>query len=112
MTPGDLQKEALKEERQQAIEHRDVLLDTRAILETEAGKRFFKYLFKYFDVAQSAPLHLQGVELHRHLGLTDAGNAIFKLTAEANVSIAASLLAQNEKDRYAKLYEISQIGQS
>jgi hypothetical protein len=45
------------------------------------------------------------------LGFLRAGNSIFKLVAEANAQAAADILAQNEKDRYAKLYAEAQIGQ-
>lgn len=101
-----------QEEISEAIEHRDVLLDVRAILATPSGKNFFKYLFKSLDVVELPEIGLEGNLLMERLGFLRAGNSIFKLVAEANAEMAATLLAQTEKDRYAKIYADAQIGQS
>ncbi len=101
-----------KEEIQERIEHRDVLMHIRAILTTGSGLSFFKYLFKNFDVAELPESGLEGNLLYERIGVLRAGNAIFKLVSEANAEIAANLLAQNEKERYAKLYADAQIGTS
>ena len=55
---------------------------------------------------------MEGNFLHDKLGFLRAGNSIYKLVAEANAEMAATILAENEKERYAKLYEESQIGQN
>ena len=93
-----------EEERREAIEHRDALLDIRAVLVTTSGRNFFKYLFKHLEVGEVPELGLEGNILHDKLGFLRAGNAIYKLTAEANAEIAGSLLAENEREKNAKLY--------
>lgn len=99
-----------QEEISEAIEHRDVLLDIRAILAISSGRNFFKYLFKHLEVTELPPLGLEGSLLMDKLGFLRAGNSIFKLVSEADAQAAASILAANEKERYAKLYAESQIG--
>lgn len=103
--------ELSQEEISEAIEHRDCLLDVRAILATTSGRNFFKYLFKHLEVNELPEIGLEGNFLMDKLGFLRAGNSIFKLIAEADAQVAANLLAQNEKDRYAKLYAEAQIGQ-
>lgn len=98
------------DEIKEAIEHRDVLLDLRAIIATSSGKNFLKYLFKHLEVGELPQLGLDGSMLMDKLGFLRAGNSIFKLVAEANAEVAGALLAQIEKDRYAQLYADSQIG--
>ncbi len=100
------------EARIEAIEHSDVLLAIRAVLKTESGKKLFKYLFKQFLVIDQPPVGLKDYALYEYWGFLRAGKSIFKLTAQADAEIAASLLAQNEKDSYAKLYKDAKIGQS
>lgn len=100
-----------QEELKEALEHRDVILAVRAILATASGMNYFKYLFKYFDVAQMPQRGLEGNELHDTLGFMRAGNSIFKLVAEANADSASSLLAMIEKERYAELVKDAQAGQ-
>lgn len=92
-----------QEEVTEAAEHRDAKLDVRAILGSQPGRRFFKYLFKYYNPIELPPLGLEGNILHEGLGQLRAYNEIFKLVAEADPSTAALLLAENEKERYAKL---------
>lgn len=93
-----------KEEFRERAEHRDAILDIRAMLNSESGRRFFKYLFKNFDVGSLPERGMDGEILHEYLGFLRAGNSIFKLASEANVEIAAQLLAKIEKERYADLY--------
>ncbi len=95
----------------EATEHRDIILAVRAILATPSGMNYFKYLFKYFDVAQMPELGLEGLALHDRLGFMRAGNSIFKLVSEANFEAAASLLAMIEKERYEQLVKEAQTGQ-
>lgn len=101
-----------EEERQEALEHRDIILDVRAVLVTSSGQNLFKYLFKHFGITDLPELGLEGQILFEKLGFLRAGNSIFKLVAEANAETAATLLATTEKERYAKLYSDAQIGQS
>lgn len=107
MNPPVLSQEEISER----IEHRDALLHIRAILATDSGRQFFKYLFKQFEVTELPELGLEGNLHYEKLGFLRAGNSIFKLVAEADAHAAANLLAQNEKDRYVKLYAEAQIGQ-
>lgn len=99
-----------QEEVAEAVEHRDVLLNIRAILATNSGRDFFKYLFKHLEVCELPPVGLTGELLMDKLGSLRVGNQIFKLVAEADAQVAANILAITEKERYAKLYAESQIG--
>ncbi len=101
-----------EEEIREAIEHRDVLLDIRAILATASGKNFFKYLFKALDVCELPEPGLDNDFLRDQLGFLRSGNAIFKLVSEANPEVAGFLLAQKEKDAHAKLYADAQTGEN
>ena len=93
---------------QEAIEHRDILLDIRLLLSNPAGQRFFKYLFKHFQVGELPEMGLDGVLLADTLGFLRAGNSVFKLVAEANTEVAGRLLAENEKDKYDRLRKQSE----
>lgn len=103
--------EITQEEYAERIEHRDALLDVRAIVSTSAGIRFFKYLFKSLEVNELPELGLEGNLLHEKMGFLRAGNSIWKLVAEANAQVAANLLAENEKESYEKLVKQFQTGQ-
>ena len=97
-----------KEDQRAAIEHRDVLLDIRAMLSTNSGRKFFKYLFKEFGVGE---LPVQGLEkdlLLESLGFFRAGQSIFALVSQADHTVAAQLMAENEKEKYETLREISE----
>lgn len=104
--------EKTSEEIKEAIEHRDVLLDIRAVLATNEGKRLFKYLFKSFEVGELPPLGMDGPILMDKLGFLRAGNSIFKLAAEGEAGVAGALLAQIEKERYVEIYKDAKIGES
>lgn len=93
-----------QDEVSEALEHRDALLNLRALLKTGPGRNFFKYLFKYFNVTDFPDVGLEGMLLHDMLGKMRAGRSIWQLAAEADPQAAAELLALNEKERYAKLY--------
>jgi hypothetical protein len=93
-----------EEERKEAIEHRDMLLDLRAVLATVSGKRMFGYLFKHLGVCELPELGLTGDLLMDKLGYLRAGNAIFKLVSEADADISGEILAKVEKDKYAQIY--------
>lgn len=96
-----------EEERTEALEHRDALLDIRAMLAENHGKKFFKYLFKHFEIGQLPPVGLEGSILMDKLGSLRAGRALFELVSEADAETAAKLLADIEKDRYEKLVAAS-----
>lgn len=101
-----------EEEIKERIEHRDALLDIRAILATSSGKRFFKYLFKSFEVGQLPPLGMTGDLLMDKIGSLRAGEAFFQIVAEADSEAAGFLLAQIKKEEYEQLYAEVQNGRS
>lgn len=96
-------REMTQEELAEGLEHRDTLLNLRAILATSHGMQFFKYLFKHLEVGELPDVGMEGNLLFEKLGFLRAGNSIWKLAAEANVQAAANLIAANEKERYDKL---------
>jgi hypothetical protein len=95
--------ELSEEERTELLEHRDALLDIRAMLAQDNGPRFFKYLFKHLEVGQLPPLGMEGNLLSDKLGSLRAGRAIFEIVSEADAETAARLLAEIEKEKYAKM---------
>lgn len=95
--------EMSEEERQEAIEHRDVLLDIRSMLVLDSGLKFFKYLFKNLEVGEVPELGVEGNFLHDKLGFLRAGNSIFKLVCEADYEVSAKILAAIEKEKYERL---------
>lgn len=94
-----------REDRENTIEHRDVLLAIASILKKKEGQQIFKYLFKHFEVGETPEVDMKGEHLHGYLGLLRAGNAIFKLASEADSETAASLLAKLEREKYERKYE-------
>jgi hypothetical protein len=100
----DLEKFYNEQDRQEQLEHRDVLLAIGSILQSKEGREIFGYLFKNFDVAEAPEIGLTGEVLHDRLGFIRAGNSIYKLVCEADFDIAASILSKIERDRYVKKY--------
>lgn len=96
-------QEELDQEQKEALEHRDVLLALRAIIQTEHGRKLFKYLFKTLQVNELPAKGLDGDILHDTLGYLRSGREIFKIVAEADADVAAKLMAEIEKDNYAEL---------
>lgn len=92
-------------EREEQLEHRDVLLAMGALLKTNPGIQLFKYLFKTLDVIELPYQGLEGIELHDRLGFLRAGNQIYKLVCEADPEVSANILSQLERDRYERLHE-------
>jgi hypothetical protein len=92
------------EDQKEAVEHRDALLDIRAILKTSSGKNFIKYLFKSLGSAEIPEIGLPSEMLMDKLGFLRAGNSVFKLVSEANAEEAGRILAIVEKERHATLY--------
>jgi len=94
----------MDELQREALEHRDMLMDVRGVLQTSHGQSLFRYLFRHFEVAGLPELGLEGAILHDRLGFLRAGQSIFKLASEANPVLAGQLLAEVEKENYEKLY--------
>lgn len=92
-----------EKERQERLEHRDVLLAIAAIIKTHEGQKLFEYLFKNFEIAALPPRELKGELLHEHLGFLRAGNSIYKLVCEAASESAASIITTTERKRYEEL---------
>lgn len=92
-----------EKERQERLEHQDVLLAIAAVIETKEGKKIFEYLFKNLEVGTLPPINLRGEELHEMLGFLRAGNSIYKLVCEAATESAASILSSLERKRYEEL---------
>lgn len=93
-----------EKDRQERLEHRDVLLAIGAVIKTKEGQQIFEYLFKHFEIAALPPRHETGEILHEHLGFLRAGNSIYKLVCEAASESAASILAKTERKRYDDAY--------
>lgn len=89
-----------QEEVSEALEHRDMLLDVRALLKTPSGRRFVSYLFKYYSPIDLPPEGVDGTLLHEKLGMLRAFNELFKIIAEADFEAAGQLLAEVEKKKH------------
>ena len=105
-----MKRELSPEELIEAKKHQQALEDIRAILSIKPGRSFIKYLFDSLDVGELPALGINGEFLHDRLGFLRAGNAIFKIVAEADQREAGLILAQLEKERYDTLYEESVNG--
>jgi hypothetical protein len=105
-------RELSPDEVKAALEHREVLQDLKSVLASAAGRRLFKYLFKHLEVAELPMMGLEGLLLMDKMGFLRAGNAIFKLAAEADAQAAASILAEKEKELYAQRLAAYEDGQS
>lgn len=103
--------ERTPEELSEALEHRDLLLHVRAVLATVSGRHFFRYIFRHLNIRDLPELGLEGQILFERLGFLRASNAIFEIVAEASPELAGQLIAENEKERYARLYAEAHIGQ-
>lgn len=99
-----MSRDLSEEERKEAIEHRDMLLDLRAVLATVSGKKVFKYLYKHLGVSELPEFGMTGDLLMDRLGYLRAGNAVFKLVSEADAELSGEILAKVEKEKYAQIY--------
>ncbi len=97
------------EEIAEAIEHRDALLAIRAILKSQHGFEFFKYLFKYIGILDLPDIGLEGPIVFEQLGKLRAARSVWKLVAEADPEIAGQILARVEKDEYERIYKQANI---
>lgn len=95
----------LEKERQELLEHRDVLLAIGVLLKQKEGLQLFKYLFKYFNLLELPYKGLEDNELHDNLGFLRAGNAFYKLVCEADFDIAASILSKLEREKYDDIHQ-------
>lgn len=105
MISDNLSKYQENKQRQEELEHRDVLLAIAVILKTNEGLQLFRYLFKNLEIATVPDPGMEGTELHDYLGFLRAGNSIYKLACEADFKITASLLAKLEREKYDDLCE-------
>jgi hypothetical protein len=95
-----------REAEKEAIEHRDAVLNLKAVLKTDAGRSFIKFLLKSFDVGELPSKGLTGVELHETIGFLRSGQSIFQIVSQAEPEVAAKLLANLEREKYEKLQEL------
>ena len=77
----------------EAIEQRDAQLNLKAILATDPGRNFIKFLLVNFDVGELPEQGIEGVELHETIGFLRAGQSIFQIVSQANRKIAGEILA-------------------
>ena len=96
----ELEQYYIDQELQDQLEHQNVLLALGVILKQKEGLQLFSYLFKNLDVACVPPQEMEGKDLHEYLGHLRAGNSIYKLACEADYSIAATITAQIERQKY------------
>lgn len=99
-------------ERQELLEHRDVLLAIAATLKTKEGLLLFKYLFKTLEVTNLPDRGMEEKDLYEYLGFLRAGNSIYKLTCEADFTAAANIVAKIERERYEHITEEYRINNS
>lgn len=104
-----LRKFQENEIRRDAIEERNALLHLKAILETNSGRNFMKYLIKNFEVGELPERGVEGIDLHETIGFLRAGQSVFQMMSQANKKIAAELLAQIQGEKYEKLAEIAKL---
>lgn len=88
------------EELKEHQEHQQVLTDLNTVLNTQAGNRLFKYLFKYFEIGCTPDFGHDENMLRELNGYNRAGEAIFDLACEANFEIAGAILAKVKKEIY------------
>lgn len=94
-----------RQELQDRKEHQEAKESVLAILSTNAGRRFIKYLFKNLDVGELPEQGLTDIFLHDRLGFLRSGQAVFKLVAEVDPKAAGMLMAEIEKEKYEKLVQ-------
>lgn len=100
-----------EEERKEAIEHRDAIMNVRALLSTAFGKSFIKYLFKNLDVGELPEIGMEGAFLSDRLGSLRAGKSIFELVSEANPTAAGEILAEVIKEKIHATYRREEVSQ-
>ena len=92
----------LSEEEREYILERDAIMNLGSVLKTQPGREFMKYLFRTMLVGDVPPAGLSGELLHDMLGAMRAGKTVYNLAAQADAEVVATLMAQNEKERYAQ----------
>ena len=93
----------------EAIEQRDAQLNLKAILATDPGRNFIKFLLVNFDVGELPEKGIEGVELHETIGFLRAGQSIFQIVSQANRQIAGEILANIQGDKYDYQIQLSKI---
>jgi hypothetical protein len=101
----EIEKYNERKEREEQLEHRDVLLAIASILKSKEGRQLFKYLFKTLDVTGLPEPGMEAQSLHEYLGFLRAGNSIYKLVCEADSEIAANILSKISRENYDDLIE-------
>lgn len=92
-----------QEEVSERIEHRDALLNLRAVLKTNEGRGFFKFLFKNYSPIDLPPEGVEGTFLHEKLGMKRAFNELWNLACEADHMTSALILAEVRKENYERV---------
>lgn len=93
----------------EAIEQRDAQLNLKAILATDPGRNFIKFLLVNFDVGELPEQGIEGVTLHETIGFLRAGQSIFQIVSQANRQIAGEILANIQGDKYDYQIQLSKL---
>lgn len=88
------------ESKNDKIEHELMLGDLRAVIATNHGRRFIKYLFKHFSVGEVPPIGLDSDLTRDMMGFLRAGTSIFDCVAQADSIQAGLILAEVQKEKY------------
>lgn len=76
-----------------------VLRHLDAVLATQSGILFIKYLFKNFGVGEVPDIMCRGENLLDRVSFLRAGNSIYKLAMAANPKLAGQILAEIEEEK-------------
>lgn len=95
-------REFINEEKKERAEYAEALQNLRAVLATNTGRNFIKYLFTVFDVGELPEIGIPDDFLRDRLGFLRAGNSVYKLVAAANPEIAGMILGTIEKEKYVQ----------
>lgn len=109
MISEELERYYEEKKRLESIEHRDILLAIRDLINSKSGEVFFEYMFKNLEVGCLPTLGLEGNALFEQLGFLRAGNSIYKLACESSSEKTGQILAKIERKRYDDLYEEQRI---
>lgn len=79
--------------------HRALMNDINALLATVSGRNFVKYLFESFGVGELPQPFTKAEELIERVAFLRTGQSIYKLIANANPLMAATIMAEIEKEK-------------
>lgn len=99
-TRDELTRYYEEKERLEGVEERDALLSVAAVMKTKEGEKFFRYIFKSFEVLNLPPKEMKGEELIEYLGFLRAGESIYKLACQADFERTAVMMSKLERERY------------